>query len=103
MAFAMRAKRRDCTSILGVALEPRVDDNARLNRFGEFVKQTRASVLKQQVVMRSTIDNPYRAQVPYMLQISGQPRLAAWAQENICGPRFAARIYQSLIVAFCIG
>ena len=72
----------DWHPVLGVALEPRIDENARLNRFGEYVKQTRASVLKQQVVMQSTIDNPYRADVPFMLQITGQARLAAWARDK---------------------
>ncbi len=72
----------DWHPVLGVALEPRIDENARLNRFGEYVKQTRASVLKQQVVMQSTVDNPYRADVPYMLQITGQARLAAWARDK---------------------
>ena len=72
----------DWHPVLGVAVASRVDDNARLNRFGEFVKQTRSSVLKQQVVMRSSLDNPYRADVAHMLQITGQARLAAWAQEK---------------------
>ena len=72
----------DWHPVLGVALAPRIDENARLNRFGEYVKQTRRSVLKQQVVMQSSIDNPYRANVPHMLQITGQARLTAWAREK---------------------
>lgn len=88
----------DWHPILGVALEPRIDDNARLNRFGEFVKQTRASVLSQQVLMQSSLDNPYRAQVPYMPQISGQPRLAAWAQEKYAAVG-SRRAFINLILA----
>ncbi|MCH1541951.1 MAG: DUF3488 and DUF4129 domain-containing transglutaminase family protein [Alphaproteobacteria bacterium] len=72
----------DWHPVLGIALAARIDDNARLNRYGEYVKRTRTSVLDQQVLVTSSLDDPYRANVPVSLQISGQPKLAAWAREN---------------------
>ena len=93
----------DWHPILGVALEPRVDDKARLNRFGEFVKQTPTSVLSQQLVMRSSLDNPYRADAPYMLQITGQPRLTVWAQDKYAAVGSRRAFINLLLARFASG
>jgi protein-glutamine gamma-glutamyltransferase len=68
--------------VLGVPVSGRVDDNARLNLVGEYVAQTNQSVLDQQIIMQSTLKNPYQAFLPTGLQTFGQPRLQAWAQEK---------------------
>jgi transglutaminase-like putative cysteine protease len=72
----------DWHPVLGIALGNRIDDNARLNRFGEYVKRTRTSVLARQVAISSSLDDPYRADMPMNMKIFGQPRLAAWARQN---------------------
>ena len=68
--------------VLGVPVDGRVDDNARLNLVGEYIAQTNQSVLDQQIIMRSTLKDPYQAFLPTDIRVFGQPRLSAWAREK---------------------
>lgn len=93
----------DWHPVLGVALAPRIDDNARLNRFGEYVKRTQKSVLDQQVVITSSPDNPYRADVPVSTQIAGQPLLAAWAREKFAAAGSRRAFIDQVLAHFATG
>ena len=93
----------DWHPVLGIALAARIDDNARLNRYGEYVKRTRTSVLDQQVLVTSSLDDPYRATVPTSLQISGQPKLAAWARENFTQAGSRQAFIDRLLTHFASG
>ncbi|MCH1567792.1 MAG: DUF3488 and transglutaminase-like domain-containing protein, partial [Alphaproteobacteria bacterium] len=93
----------DWHPVLGVALAPRIDGNARLNRFGEYVKRTQKSVLDQQVVINSSPDNPYSADVPVSTQISGQPLLAAWAREKFAAAGSRRAFINQVLAHFATG
>jgi transglutaminase-like putative cysteine protease len=103
--YAIRHARQapDWHPVLGIALAARIDDNARLNRYGEYVKRTPNSVLDQQVLVTSSLDDPYRASVPTGLQISGQPKLAAWARENFAQAGTRQKFIDRLLLHFASG
>ena len=93
----------DWHPVLGIALAARIDDNARLNRYGEYVKRSLSSVLDQQVLVTSSLDDPYRATVPTSLQIFGQPKLAAWARENFAQSGSRQEFIDRLLAHFASG
>ncbi len=89
--------------VLGVPVSGRVDNNARLNSVGEYVPLTRNSVLDQQIVMQSSLQNPYRAALSTQLQTFGQPRLAAWAREKYLEAGSRSAFIQMILQEFAGG
>ena len=68
--------------VLGMPVAANIDGEAFLNPMGEFTPRRRVSLLQQQVDVMSTLDMPVHVDLPPQTQISGQPRLRQWAQEQ---------------------